>query len=224
VNEPTPNPDRFRLAILVLTLINTIFAAALSGLQVDANIRADKASRDSQYLALLAANELVRIGHQNAYDSEVFTNTVKDTQQSLVMEFTALELEQAEENESAARLHSQSQVAQARSEQGTALSLFYSDPRYAPATEADIPDLEGYLLDQMKLPNDLVVKQNTATDEYHQWNKKGDAYIAVLTVIAIAFFLLGLAQSTTRLRLFFAISALVIMFIAGAWTGLILIG
>ena len=223
MNEAPPNIDRLRVIILALTLINTIFAAALSGLQVDANIRADKTNRDSQYFALLAANELVRIGHQNAYDSELFTNTVKDAQQSLVMEFTALELEQKGENESAAKLHSQSQVAEARSEKGTALSVFYSDPRYAPATEDDIPNLEAYLVDQMKLPNDLVVKQNTATNEYHRWSKKADGYVAVLTVVAITFFLLGLAQSTTRLRLFFAISALVIMFLAAAWTGLIMI-
>lgn len=223
MNEAPPNIDRLRVIILALTLINTIFAAALSGLQVDANIRADKTNRDSQYFALLAANELVRIGHQNAYDSELFTNTVKDTQQSLIMEFTALELEQKGENESAAKLHSQSQVAQARSEKGTALSVFYLDPRYAPATEDDIPNLEAYLLDQMKLPNDLVVKQNTATNDYHRWSKKADGYVAVLTVVAITFFLLGLAQSTTRLRLFFAISALVIMFLAAAWTSLIMI-
>lgn len=223
MNEAPPNIDRLRVIILALTLINTIFAAALSGLQVDANIRADKTNRDSQYFALLATNELVRIGHQNAYDSELFTNTVKDAQQSLIMEFTALELEQKGENESAAKLHSQSQVAEARSEKGTALSVFYSDPRYAPATEDDIPNLEAYLVDQMKLPNDLVVKQNTATNEYHRWSKKADGYVAVLTVVAITFFLLGLAQSTTRLRLFFAISALVIMFLAAAWTGLIMI-
>ncbi len=224
MNEPTPKTDRLRVVILILTLINTIFAAALSGLQVDANVRADKANRESQYLAQLAANELVRIGHQTAYDTEVFTNTVKDTQQSLVMEFSALELEQKGENESAAKLHSQSQIEQARSEKGTALSVFFSDPRYAPATQDDLPNLEAYLLDQMKLPNDLVARQNIATDEYHKWNKKADAYVAILTVTAIAFFLLGLAQSTTRLRLFFTISAVTIMFIAAAWTGLIIIG
>jgi hypothetical protein len=223
MNEATPKTDRLRVAILFLTLINTIFAAALSGLQVDANIRADKANRDSQYFALLAANELVRVGHQGAYDFEIFTNTVRDTQQSLVMEFTALELEQKGENESAAKLHSQSEVAKARSEKGTALSVFYSDPRYAPAKADGTPNLDAYLVDQMKAPNDLVAKQNVATDDYHKWNKKGDAYVAVLTVIAIAFFLLGLAQSTSRLRLFFAISALAIMFIAAAWTGLIMI-
>lgn len=223
MNETVPNADRFRVLVLVLTLINTIFAAALSGLQVDANIRADRANRYSQYYALLAANELVRSGHQSAYDLELFANTVQNTQQALVLEFTALELQQEGEEQSAARLLTQSQIAQARAEKGSALSVLYSDPRYAP-TEADgIPNLEAYLVDWSKGPNELVSKQNASTDEYHKWNNKADGYVAVLTVIAITFFLLGLAQSTTRMRLFFAISALVIMFIAAVWTGLILI-
>jgi hypothetical protein len=223
MNETVPNPDRFRVLVLVLTLINTIFAATLSGLQVDANIRADKANRDSQYYALLAANELVRLGHQSAYDLELFANALQDSQQALVMEFTALERQQNGEDESAARLLVQSQIAQARAEKGITLSRFYSDPRYAPTEAGGIPNLEAYLTDWSKSPNELVAKQNAATDEYHKWDNKADGYVAVLTIIAIAFFLLGLAQSTGRMRLFFAISALVIMLIAMAWTGLIMI-
>lgn len=166
MNEMTLNTDRFRTLILVLTLINTIFAAALSGMQVDANIRANNANRDSQYYASLASNELVRLGQQSAYDLELLTNTVKDAQQSLVMEFTALELEKKGQDENAARLRSQSQIAQARSEKGVSLSLLYSDPRYAPAEPDGVPDFKAYLADQSKSPNDLVAKQNAASDEY----------------------------------------------------------
>ena len=219
----TPGTDRFRFVILLLTLVNTIFAAALSGLQVDANIRADKANRDSQYYALLAANELVRVGHQSAYDLKLFATTVKESQQSLVMALTALELEEAGDEESAAKLTSQSEVAQARSDRGIALSLLYQDPRYAPSEPDGIPDLEAYLADQSKLPTELVADQNAATDAYHKWDYKADSYIAVLSILAIAFFLLGLAQSTTRMRLFFAISALAVMVLAAVWTGFIMI-
>jgi hypothetical protein len=220
MNETAPNTNRFRVFILLLTLINTIFAAGLSGLQVDANIRADQANRDSQYYALRAADELVRMGHQGAYDFELFTSLLKDAQHSTIMELTALELEQAGEEESAAKLLIQSEVAQARSDKGVAL---YSDPRYAPTESGGVPDMEAYLADQSKAPNDLVAQQNAATDNYHKWDSKADSYIAVLSILAIAFFLLGLAQSTTRMRLFFAISALAVMFLAAAWTGFILI-
>jgi hypothetical protein len=223
MNETTPAPDRFRTLILVLTLINTIFAAALSGLQVDANTRANNANRDSQYYALLATNELVRLGQQSAYDLKLFADTVKDAQQATVMELTALELEKNGDKESAARLRSQSEIAKARSEKGVSLSLFYSDPRYAPKEKDGLPNLKAYLADQNKSPNDLVAKQNAASDAYHKWNGKADAYVAVLTVLAIAFFLLGLAQSSVRMRLFFAISAVAVMLIAALWTGYILV-
>ena len=224
MNETTPpNTERFRTFILILTLLNTIFAAALFGLQVDANIRAEHANRDSQYYALLAADELVRMGHQGAYDLELFANTVKDAQQSLVMQFTALELEKKGDKENADRLRNQSEIAQARSDKGISLSRLYSDPRYAP-TEADgLPNLEAYLADQSKRPNDLVARQNTASDTYHKWSAKADSYVAVLTILAIAFFLLGLAQSTVRMRLFFAMSAVVVMLLAAVWTGYIII-
>lgn len=224
MNETTPPTDRFRLFILILTLLNTIFAAVLSGLQVDANIRADQANRDSQYYAWLATKELVRMGYQSAYDFELFSTILKDSQQSTVMELTALELEEAGEEEAARQLISQSEVAQARAERGVDLSLFYNDPRYAPSDPDGIPDLEAYLADQSKAPNDFVARQNAATDAYHRWNGKADSYLAVLSILAIAFFLLGLAQSTTRMRLFFALSALAVMLIAAVWTGFILIG
>ena len=223
MNETIPTTDRFRTLILVLTLINTIFAAALFGLQVDANIRANIANRDSQYYTLLAANELVRLGQQSAYDLKLFADTVKDAQQSTVMELTALELEKSGDKESAARLRSQSEISKARSEKGILLSRLYSDPRYAPTEKGGVPKLEAYLADQSKSPNELVAKQNAASDAYHKWNGRADTYVAVLTVLAIAFFLLRLAQSSARMRLFFAISAVAVMLIAGLWTGYILV-
>lgn len=223
MNETAPSPDRFRTLILVLTLVNTIFAAALSGLQVDANIRANSANRDSQYYALQASSELVRLRQQSAYDLELFATTVKDAKQATVMELTALELEKNGDKTSAAQLRSQSEVAQARSQKGIALSLLYSDPRYAPTEPDGVPDLNAYLADQNKSPNDLVAKQNAATDAYHKWNGKADTYVAILTILVIAFFLLGIAQSSTRMRLFFAGSAMAVMLIALLWIGYIIV-
>ena len=223
MNETTPNTDRFRTLILVLIFVNMLFAVALFGLQVDANIRANNAKRDSQYYALQASNERIRLSQQSAYDLELFVITAKDAQQSTVMELTALELEKNGDKDSAARLRSQSEVAQARSEKGASLSLLYSDPRYAPSEPDGTPDVQAYLADQSKSPNDLLVKQNAASDASHKWNGKADAYVAILTILVIAFFLLGLAQSSIRKRLFFAGSAVVIMVLAAVWTGYVII-
>jgi hypothetical protein len=223
MNEMTSKTERYKTFVLVLTLLNTIFAAILSGLQVDANIRAGDANRDSQYYALLASNELVREGQQGAYDMKLLTNIIKDTQQSLVMQFTALELEQNGDDKGAADLQIQAQIVQARSDKGISFSRFYSDPRYAPTETGGMPNLETYIADQYQAANELVAKQNAAADDYKKWNSKSDAYVAILTILAIAFFLLGLAQSSERMRLFFAVSALTILLGALLWTGFVII-
>ena len=223
MNETTTAPDRLRTLLLILTLLNTIFAALLSGLRVDANIRADQATRDSQYFGMLAANEVVHFGREGGYEFQLLLDMVNEAQQSQILTLTALELEDAGEAENSALLSSQSQVAQSRYEKGITLSVLYSDPRYAPDEPGGFPDAALYLTDRIKASEELTARQHVADDEYYRWDKKADSYIAVLSILAIAFFLLGLAQSTTRLRLFFGISALVVMLLAAAWTGFILV-
>jgi len=220
----TPKPEYWKGIVLVLTLINTVFAASLSGLQVDAGIRANDANRDSQYYAALASSELVRQGHQSSYDFQTFAMVVKTTQESLINEFTSLGLQQEEDENGAQAFHVQSMIAEAQANTARKFSIFYTDPRYAPDQPDAMPNADGYVADQAEVANEIVAKQNAASDEYQKWNKKSDAYVAVLTLLAIVFFLLGVAQSTQRMRPFFAVSASVIMLVSAAWTALILIG
>jgi hypothetical protein len=224
MNETAPKPERWKNIVLVLTLINTVFAALLSGLQVDAGIRADTANRDSQYYAALVSSELVRQGYQSSYDFQTFASVLKTTQESLIFEFTALGLEQDGDQASADNFHTQSVIAQAQAGTARKFSVFYNDPRYAPDEPDGMPKADAYLADQAEIANEILVQQNAAADEYQKWNRKSDAYVAVLTLLAIIFFLLGVAQSTQRMRPFFAVSASVILLISAAWTFLILIG
>jgi len=224
MNEIAPKLDRWKSVVLVLTLINTVFAASLSGLQVDAGIRANNANRDSQYYAALASSELVRQGHQSSYDFQTFASTLKASQESLIFEFTALGLEQGGDQASAENFHMQSVIAQAQADAARKFSIFYNNPRYAPDQSDGMPKADVYVADQAEVANEIVTKQNAASDEYQKWNKKSDAYVAVLTLLAIVFFLLGVAQSTQRMRPFFAVSASVILLISIAWTFLVLIG
>lgn len=226
MSEATPAPavDRWKSIVLVLTLINTVFAAVLSGFQVDAGIRANNANRDSQYLAAQVSSELVRQGYQSAYDFQTFAMVVKASQESLINEFTAREREQAGDAASADYFRTQAAIAQAQADAARKFSIFYNDPRYAPEQADGIPNAETYVTDQAAIANEIVARQNAASDAYQAWNKKSDAYAAVLTLLAIVFFLLGVAQSSQRTRSFFAVSAAVMMLIAMAWSLLILIG
>ncbi len=216
--ETAPAGDRTRVLVLVLTLINTVFAAVLAGLQSDANIRADTANIQSQYYAVQTSAELVRQGQQSAYDFATFSTRLKNAQESLVLQFSALEVENNGNADGAARLRVQAAAAQARADAAQSLSIFYIDPRYAPANPDSAPDLQGYLDDQAAVANALVEKQNAAADDYQRWNGKSDSYLTVLTLLSLVFFLLGVAQTTQRLRIFFAVAAVGIMLMCGAWS------
>lgn len=224
MNEIAPKPDRWKSIVLILTLINTVFAALLSGLQVDAGIRAGNANRDSQYYAALVSSELVRQGHQSSYDFQTFALVLKSTQESLISEFTALNLEQDGDTAGAERYRGQASILRAQADAARKFSILFSDPRYAPEQSDGMPKAEQYIADQAAIANEIVAKQNAASDAYQNWNKKSDAYAAVLTLLAIVFFLLGVAQSTQRMRPFFALSGAVIFLISVVWTFFILIG
>lgn len=226
MNEtPIPEaPERYKTLIVVLTLITTVITAMIATLQADANIRANNANRDSQYYAILVSGELVRSGLQSSYDLNTFSKVLLEKQTALMMQFTALQSEQSADKLGTALNNISALAAQARADKLINFSIFYTDPRYAPKTTDGLPDAEAYLADISDEANKILEKQNAAADEYHKWNSKSDAYVGVLTVIAVAFFLFGLAQAVKgRMRLVFAVFGLVILLAASAWTLLILV-
>ena len=225
MNEtPTPAPEpteRYKTLIVVLTLITTVITAIVATLQADANIRANTANRDSQYYAILVSAELQRSGLQSTYDLNTMAKVLLEKQTALMMEFTAL---QSEDKQGTALSNLSALAAQARADILTNFSVFFTDPRYAPKTTDGLPDGEAYLADSNAKANEILEKQNAAADDYHKWSSKADSYVGVLTVIAVAFFLLGLAQALTgRMRLVFAIFGAVILLASSAWTVLILV-
>jgi len=220
---PVPS-ERYKILIVVLTLITTVITAIVATLQADANIRANTANRDSQYFAVLASGELQRSGLQSSYDMNTFARVLSESQTLLIMQFTALQSDLAADELGLALSNINALAAQARLEKLTSFSIFYTDPCYAPKTVDGTPDAEAYLADSNAKANELVLNQNTASDDYHKWSSKADSYVGVLTVMAVAFFLLGLAQALMgRIRLVFAIFGALILFGASAWTFLILV-
>ncbi len=225
MNE-TPIPEtseRYKTLIVVLTLITTVITAMIATLQADANIRANNANRDSQYYAILVSGELVRSGLQSSYDLNTFSKVLLEKQTALMMQFTALQSEQSADKLGTALNNISALAAQARADKLESFSVFFTDPRYAPTTTDGLPDGDTYLADISNEANKILEKQNAAADEYHKWNAKSDSYVGVLTVIAVAFFLFGLAQAVKgRMRLVFAVFGLVILLTASAWIVLIL--
>ncbi|MEW6093849.1 MAG: hypothetical protein AB1531_07795 [Chloroflexota bacterium] len=222
--SPSQNADRYKTLVVVLTVLTTVITAIVAGLQADANIRASISNRDSQAYAIQAAGELHRQGLQSAYDMNVLAGYLQDAQEATVLQLTALQQQEDEDAQGAADSRLQAEAAQARADTAIKFSIFFTDPRYAPATEDGMPDMQAYVDDVYLAANDLVAQQNAAADEYDRWNRKSDSYTSVLAILAVAFFLFGLAQALSpRLRLLFAVFGLVALVTAGVWALLILL-
>lgn len=218
-----PPTDRLRFWILFLLLVTTVFSAVLAGLQSDAGIRADQANIQSQYYAVQASAEIYRQGQQSAFDFETLSTQLRHAQETTVLEFSALQLEGGGNLDGAERLRAQARISQARMQAAQQVSLFYTDPRYAPAEPDGFPNLEAYLADQNLIANALVAKQNAAVDAYHVWDNKGNSYLTILSILALVFFLIGIAQNARVLRGFFTATALLILLATAAATLWVLI-
>lgn len=224
--EPeTPEKDRTRILVVVLTVLTTLITTLVAGLQADANSRAAGSNRDSQVLAIQASGELHRLALQSAYDMNVFAAYLKDSQESTVLQLTALQQQQKGQAAAAADSQLQAGVAQARADTAQKFSIFFNDSRYAPTSAGAMPDMSAYVTDSYAAANALVAQQNAASAAYDRWNRKGGAYTSILAILAVTFFLFGLAEAlAARLRLLIAAFGLVALAIASLWTLIVLLG
>jgi hypothetical protein len=217
-------PGHYKIIIITLIMLTTIVAAIVAGLQADANIRANNFNRDSQYYAVLVSGELQRLGLQSNYDISTMTEYLRESQTSLVMELTSLELSESGDKNAASFSELTALGAQARAEKARSFSVFFSDPRYAPTSPDGFPNMDAYVTDNYAKVNDLTKIQNAASDGYNAWNSKADTYVSILTVLAISFFMFGLAQALKeRMRLTFIVFGVVALLTSMFWTMITLI-
>ena len=211
--QQTESSDRYKNLIVLLTVFTTVLAAVLAALQADANIREGVANRDSQYLAILASGELHRAGLESNYEFSILGDYLQNLQEGTVLEITALEQETDGDEDAAQASREIAALSQARTVIGEKFSILYTDPRYAPQNDGDLPKAEQYITDVFERANEIVEEQNKAADDYHTWDRKADLYVSALTIIAVAFFLFGLAQALkdAGLRLIFAVFGMVVI-------------
>jgi hypothetical protein len=219
MSETNGNSTQWRRLTVALAMITTVAASLIAGLQTDADIRTDVANRDSQYYAILTSGELFRQGLQSDYDFATLSAAVKDSQEATLLEFTALEQESRSEAVAASSTRLRASLALARADRLGALSVILTDPTYAPDREGDLPDMEAYLADSFEESNRLLALQNQAADDYDRWNRKSDAYVGILALMAMGLFLFGLAQAANlRTRKAFAVLGASVLGLGLVWT------
>jgi hypothetical protein len=209
--------DRGRRIVVVLTLITTIVAAIVAGLEVEASTQSDTANRESERLVLTASARQVSDTADEGYQSRLVTDVLVDTQQALTLDIAALDLIKAGDTVGATQVGKLAAASHARAERAKQLSDIYTDPRYAPATADGLPDVQGYFTARTAGEVDLVAQQNAAADAYNLWGSRSDTYVAILSVLAITFFLLGLAQVAQRMRPFLASCGGGLLVLTVAW-------
>ena len=212
--------DRGRRTVVVLTLLTTIVAAIVAGLEVEASTQGDAANRESERLVLTAAALQVSDSVVEGYQNGLVTDVLGNTQQSLALDFAALQLANDGKAAEATEVGALATAARARADEARQLSDIYQNPEFAPPTPDGFPNIKAYFDSLSNAERDLVTQQNAASDSYNLWNSRSDTYVAILSVLAITFFLLGLAQVAKRMRPFLASCAGFLLVLAVAWTAL----
>lgn len=211
--------DWWKNIVVVLTIAATVLVALVAVLQADAGIRANGANRNSQYYAIRVSGELQRAGLQGNYDMQIFHEIIQARMTATVLQLTALQAEQDGDTAGAAAALLKAQTEQARADAVQAASILYTDKRYTPSSPDGLPNAQQYLDDLNAPAQKLLKQQNDTVDVYNIWNARGDSYTAILTVMAIALFLFGLAQAVTpRLRFLFALFGTIATGAAALWT------
>jgi hypothetical protein len=220
----TIRAERSRNVIILLAVLTTAATTLVAGLQTDASIRADQADRNSQLHAIRLMGTLQRTGQSSTYELAALARITSDQIEALALELAAIRLEQNGDVDGAARAYLRAQAARARAEALQDASILFLDPRYSPTTPLEAPDLGIYMADLARETEVLLEEQNSAADDFHRWNRKADAYVGVLTLLATALFLLGLAQALLgRMRLFFALVGIAAAGAAVLWATSILV-
>ena len=218
------SPNRGRRLVVVLTLITTIVAAVVAGLSVDAGTRADAANRESQYLVLVASDQTLNDLAAENYQAAIVTDILMNTDDGLAHDMSALVSSSKDDPGGAEQLAALGAAARARADAARALSDIFHGMASAPSTPEDFQKVQAYYEQRNEAERAIVARQNAASDTYNAWSSKGDTYVAILSVLAVTFFLLGLAQVSKRMRPFLASCAGALMVLATAWTAAVFVG
>jgi hypothetical protein len=204
--------DRFQFVVSVFLMLATIFSATVGYLEKSASLREDQSARTQQALAVQIMGNILQSGQRSQYELRLLAEYGERQQHALALQGAALQMTQDGLLDRAQRAMAEAEDLQAEGETIKQQSVLLTDPRYAPRDEQSFPNLEQFAADSQKTSLKLLKKQNKAADAAQYWGNKADAYVSILTLLAITLFLYGLSliMETQILRyLFFGIGLIV---------------
>lgn len=216
----------FQLAVSVLLMLATVLSATVGYLENSASLKEDQSTRTQQALAVQIMGNILTSGQAAQYETRLLAEYIEREQHALALQGSALQLTQAGLLDAAQRAMAQAEALQAEAETIKQQSVLLNDPRYAPAGEESFPNLEQYVANSQEEAQELLKRQNRAADQAQFWGKKGDAYVTLLTLLAITLFLYGLSliMETQFLRYLFSGIGLAVFVVAFLGTLIIFAG
>ncbi|MBI4786307.1 MAG: hypothetical protein HY782_04595 [Chloroflexi bacterium] len=222
MSQATPNPERWKNLVVVLTILATVIAAIVAAMAADAGIQAAQANVESQLYSVQLSGELQRSAQRLSYEMDAVASTNREVAEATKWNALAKDLQSQGKSAEATMAMLQAKAAHARAERTKELSVLYNEPRYA--VKNGSPGLKEYWEDLTVTAEALFEKQQATSEQYRKWNSRTDSYAVVLTVLTIALFLFALAQAVAaRLRLMFAAFGSIAIIAAVVWVALIVL-
>ncbi len=204
--------EYFEQIIIVTIALVTVWAALLAFLQTWADSRESAYNRQSQALSMEAMGHDMTSRQRESYDFDLYTTWNEWDWRRL----EALEADQEALAERSAEVAEM--VVPLTPLLDETLPYFNTDTQYA--------DTYSYHVDTNLITTTVLLEQRAFTIKTaNAWGNKGDGYVTVLTVLAVALFLYGLSTTISGVvRYLFALAGSFLVVVCVLWTGILTIG
>ena len=147
----------FEILTTILIMAVTLFGAMVAYLQANASVYESQSRREAQAIAVQLMGELERTDWVVRYDLSTTARYLSLSQESLVKQMVALQLESEGQTTLAARYQAEGALAQTEADALKPHSRLLSDPHY-PAAEG-MPDATKYMADMNEKANALLFRE-----------------------------------------------------------------
>lgn len=202
--EELETPFKRRVALLVVSI--TLFGSIVALLQNQASTRQDIAARDAQRSAVLGLGTQVATSARTIFSYGVYAESQQVERRRVVAAGRAR----------LATSSPQNQAFQAEAERWARVKTFLvplspllSQDPYKPENDPAFPT--RYETDQGVDADVATLRQAAQGEAAEKWGAKADKYVAIITLLAVVLFLLGMSLTIGgRVRLVFVTPAAVI--------------
>lgn len=208
--EVEADDPNFRRVLAIVVVLITLFAACLAYLHEQNGNLEDRAARDAQLASIRGFGQQVAASTESQFDYKIFV------QQQLLQrrQLVAASRERTTDSQFAS-------VYQADAQR-------YTDLNNTIASDAPVKTNDDYNAKDASLnvsPDESRLTQQVLSNRANDFGNKSDAYVAILTVLAVGLFLIGLSLTVSgRGRYMLAVPGIGIAIVCLAWSAIVTLG